>query len=229
MVHGAVLVTHGSDSFLFDTGLGEQIDQQFEIDMPFWLKPFMTYKKSLSAADIIKSNPKYSQPSHVFLSHSHWDHASGLVDFPDASVWVSSQEYDYLKMAQPPSVFPSQVRSHKINWQSYQFNDGAYAGFDTSFDIFDDGTAVIVDLAGHSPGSIGLFVNDKSGIRRFFVGDAVWNLDAIRHLKRKSWVASLILDHNEGATDNTIIKLNSLINQNPELKIIPAHDLRAWY
>jgi len=228
MVHGAILIEHGNESFLFDTGLGKQIDRQFEIDMPFWLKPFMTYQKEKPAAQIIFENNELPYPSRIFLSHSHWDHASGLFDFPDASVWVSSQEYDYLKTAKPPSVFPSQVSSNKINWQSYQLNDGPYAGFEASFDIFDDGTAIIVDLAGHSPGSVGLFVNDKLGIRRFFVGDAVWNVDAIKNLKRKSWAASLLLDHDEDATDYTISKLKALKNKNPDLRIIPAHDLRSW-
>ncbi|MBU2970812.1 MBL fold metallo-hydrolase [Pseudoalteromonas sp. C2R02] len=228
MVHGAVLVKHGSSSFLFDTGLGKQIDKQFHLDMPFWSKPFMTYKKSTPAVDLIKNNPNLPLPNRIFLSHSHWDHASGLVDFPQANVWISSQEFDYLKTAKPPSVFPSQVNSKSIMWHSYQLNDGAYAGFDRSFDIFNDGSAVIVELSGHSPGSVGLFVNDKFGIRRFFIGDVVWNLSALDNLKRKSWAASLLLDHNENTTDNTILKLKALKDKNPDLKIIPAHDLSAW-
>jgi len=228
MVHGAILVQHGSESFLFDTGLGKKIDEQFEVDMPFWLKPFMSYEKDKAAVDIINKNSNLLIPSRIFLSHSHWDHASGLVDFPNAKIWISAQEHDYLQSAKPPSVFPSQVKSHIIQWQSYQLNNGSYAGFSKSYDIFGDGTAVIVDLSGHSAGSVGLFVDDKKGIRRFFVGDAVWNLDAVKNLKRKSWAASLILDHDEQATDNTIAKLHALMNANPELIIIPAHDLSTW-
>lgn len=228
IVHGAVLVKHADDSFLFDTGLGRHIDSQFAEDMPFWLKPLMAYGKVEPVADQLQKAAHLPQPKRIFLSHAHRDHASGIIDFPDLEIWVSSLEYVYLKAGDPPSIFPSQVVSPGIKWKKYVLNEVSYAGFPRSFDIYGDGSAVLVGLSGHTPGSVGLFVNANDGVRRFFVGDAVWNLSAIKKLKRKFWFSSKIVDSDSGATDIVISKLYALMQANPELKIIPAHDLSTW-
>jgi len=229
MVHGAILVTHGEDSFLFDTGLGRHIDSQFAEDMPFWLKPVMAYEKTQAAVDQIEKNTQLSQPTRIFLSHGHWDHVSGVVDFSDAEIWLVKSELDFIKSNGPPAIFPSQVGSSSIKWHQYALNDKPYAGFSKSYDIYADGSAVIVSLSGHSPGSVGLFVNTSDGMRRFFVGDAVWNLKAIQLLRSKFWIPSKIVDHDQAATALAIAKIKALMDANPDLKVIPAHDLSAWH
>ena len=229
MVHGAVLVTHGDDSFLFDTGLGRHIDSQFSKDMPFWLKPLMAYEKEEPVADQLQDSEHLPQAKRIFLSHAHWDHVSGVIDFPDLEIWVPSAEYAYIKSGVPPSIFTSQVGSPDIKWKEYALKDASYAGFPRSYDLYGDGSAVLVGLAGHTPGSVGLFVNAKDGVRRFFVGDAVWNLNAVRELRRKFWLSSLIVDNDRAEADLVVAKLHALMQANPELKIIPAHDLSTWH
>jgi glyoxylase-like metal-dependent hydrolase (beta-lactamase superfamily II) len=73
-----------------------------------------------------------------------------------------------------------------------------------------------------------LFVNSKDSVRRFFIGDTVWNRDAIRKLRTKFWISSLIVDSDQEATNLLVARLEALLRANPELKIIPAHDGRAW-
>jgi len=228
IVHGGVLVKHLDDVFLFDTGLGNQIDEQFESDMPFWLKPLMKYEKGESIAEQLKNNPIFPEPNRIYLSHAHWDHASGIVDFPDLDILVPEKEMSFVKTGKPPSIFPSQVSSNKIKWKEYTFNNENYAGFDKSLDLYGDGTVILVSLAGHSPGSIGMFVNAADGVRRFFIGDAVWNIESVLELKRKFWFSSNIVDNDKNETDKVIAKIHALLQTNPELKIIPAHDLSTW-
>ena len=230
MVHGAILIQHGNDSLLFDTGLGRSINDQFSQDMPFWLKPFMSYKKGVAAADQIQALG-LPPPKRIFLSHAHWDHASGLLDFPEAETWVTAAEHTYLLSENARSaaqVFPSQVDSSAIRWHDYSLGNVAYAGFEKSYDLYGDGTLVLVSLAGHSPGSVGLFVNSQDGQRRFFVGDAVWNVAAIEKLRHKFWLSSWLLDLDRPETGRVIAKMELLMRSNPQLKIIPAHDLKTW-
>ncbi len=228
MIHGAILVTHGSDSFLFDTGLGENVDLQFEQDMPAFLVPFMAYEKGQSVFAQLNENSNLPKPSKIILSHAHWDHASGIMDFPELDVWVRDSERNYMKEEGPPAIFPSQVSSPDIKWRTYSLSSDDYAGFPDSLDIYDDGSAVIVSLSGHSPGSVGLFVNSKEGKRYFFIGDAVWNLDGIKKLKTKFWISSFLVDHDKEKTNEIIAKIHALAAANPELVIVPAHDRRAW-
>ena len=228
MVHGAILVKHGEDCFLFDTGLGKNIDSQFSEDMPFWLKPLMAYEKGEAVVEQLEKNQNLPKPKRIFLSHAHWDHASGVIDFPDLEIWISSLEYPFIKSGTPPAIFPSQVSSPDIKWKEFALNDISYAGFSKSYDIYGDGTAVLVDLYGHSPGSVGLFVNANDGVRRFFVSDAVWNVNSIKKLRTKFWLSSMIVDDDRDKTSLVIAKLYALVEANPELKIIPAHDLSTW-
>jgi glyoxylase-like metal-dependent hydrolase (beta-lactamase superfamily II) len=228
MVHGAVLVQHGKDTFLFDTGLGQQIDAQFAKDMPFWLKPMMAYQKQASVLELLKKNPALPRPKRIFLSHTHWDHASGVVDFPKLEIWVTKEELHYTKTAKESGLFPSQVGPKSIRWRPYQLQAKPYAGFPESYDLYGDGTVVFVRLFGHTPGSVGLFVNAKDGIRRFFVGDAVWNVDSIKKRRGNFWISSRIADHNTKKARRVIAQLHALHKANPTLQIIPAHDLRTW-
>jgi glyoxylase-like metal-dependent hydrolase (beta-lactamase superfamily II) len=227
IVHGAILVEHSDQSFLLDTGLGDNVDQQFAQDMPAWLKPFMAYEKGDSIASQIAADPSLPSPDRIFLSHAHWDHASGIEDFPGVPLWITQSEQDFIAHAEPPAVMPSQFVAD-INWTPFELKQESYAGFEQSYDIFSDGTAVLVSLSGHSPGSLGLFLNSNDGKRRFFVGDAVWRLDGVKKLRGKSFAASSFADHDSDSTKAVIAQLHALLQANPELLIVPAHDLSAW-
>lgn len=228
MVHGAILVGHGKDSLLFDSGLGTMVDEQFEADMPYWLRPFMAYEMGVPVVEQLRDQKELPYPDRIFLSHAHWDHASGIVDFPDLQVWLPEQEYEFTKTGVPPAVFPSQVNSPDTLWQPFTFNTVSYAGFTESLDLFGDGTVVLVSLSGHSPGSVGMFVNADDGVRRFFIGDAAWNVKSVETLRRKFWVSSSFADGDAEKTDRVIAKIHALSKANPELKIISAHDYGSW-
>ncbi|GGC93676.1 MBL fold metallo-hydrolase [Undibacterium terreum] len=223
--HIAVLVRHPQGDFLFDGGLGKNIDAQFK-DMPLWARPFFSYgpvtpaRQQLDAAGLTRI-------PRIFLSHAHWDHASALVDFPEAEVWLSEAEKAYLASPHAVSVFPSQIAPPAIRWHSYAWSDKAVLGFSHSLDIFGDGSAVLLPLPGHTPGSVGLLLTTASGRQYFFIGDSVWKSRAIVEEKPKMWIASALVDEDQPRTMETISSLHRVQQQNPLLLIIPAHDAQV--
>lgn len=222
--HMAVLVRHGDDSFLFDTGLGKHIDEQYK-DMPFWATFFFRYEHPVSPARTQLDQAGYGPISKIILSHSHWDHASGLVDFPEAEVWVTPEELAFLKQAKAPGNFPSEVASPGIHWHNYGFEKRTYEGFAQSLDIYHDGSAVLVPLPGHTPGSVGLFLTTASGKRFFFCGDLVWNASAFANGGApKAPLASRIVDHDRPETLKVVQQVVAIKQAEPGLTIIPAHD-----
>ena len=60
--------------------------------------------------------------------------------------------------------------------------------FSASLDWFGDGSVVFVPLSGHTPGSLGTFINRTPGERLFHVGDAVNTTEAIDKRRGKSIV-----------------------------------------
>lgn len=221
--HVAVLVRHPQGTFLFDTGLGKQVDAQFKADMPFWAKPFFSYgpvnpvRTQLDAAGLPPIN-------RIILSHGHWDHMSGIVDFPEAEVWVSAPEKIFLSTPHAVAVLPSQISSPSIKWVSYDFQPKPYRDFAQSVDLFGDGSAVLVPLPGHTPGAAGLYLTLKSGKQYFFVGDTAWQSDAIKKQRPKMWLAGELADSDRVQTLKMVEALHHLQEQDPHLVIVPAHD-----
>lgn len=223
--HTAVLVKHPAGSFLWDTGLGEGIDSQFKQDMPWWAKPFFSYGPVLPVRRQLEQAGE-PLPQRIILSHAHWDHASALGEFPGAEIWVNAAERDFMASGRG-MVFPSQVAQAGLRWKTYAFTARRYAGFPQSLDLFGDGSAVLVLMGGHTPGSVGLMLTPASGTPYFFVGDAVWKLEAIRDQSPKFFIARRLVDNDALATQGVLVQLQALLWANPRMVVVPAHDARV--
>ncbi|MDH4569518.1 MBL fold metallo-hydrolase [Pseudomonas sp. BN414] len=219
--HVAVLIQHHAATLLFDTGLGRQVDSQFTREMPWWDKPLMQYGAVSPARDQLDRDGV--QVDRIILSHAHWDHASALVDFPEVPVWAPYDEIEFTEIATPPAVLPSQF-AHKVKWHPFTFLPVPFMGFEESLDLFGDRSLVLVPLSGHTPGSVGLFVTLDDGRRFFFTGDTSWRLEGFTGPKEKFWVSRRMVDNDREATRAQLQKVHDLLQQEPGLTVVPAHD-----
>ena len=227
--HSAVLVKHPQRTLLFDTGLGNKADAQFDAGMPFWLKPFMAYDNHQSAQTLLVDETRTAPVQQIILSHLHWDHASGIKDFPDAEVWTTREEYEgAMRPDAPEEIYiPSQYSGQTIHWHFIQFEQRAYENFDRSLDVFHDGSVVLVPLPGHTLGAVGMFVNLRSGKRFFFTGDATWAVEGFQIPAHKFWASALLVDQDQQETARTVLKVRRLMHEYPEMVIVPTHDNKA--
>lgn len=224
----AILVQHGNEVLLFDAGLGAQVEAQYRADMPWWQQPFFRYDAPVRPVVAQLAGRGLPPVSRIILSHSHWDHASGLADFPQAEVWAPAEE---LALVRHPErgvggAWPSQVGLPSLRWRELRFDAVPFEGFARSRDLFGDGAVVLVPMAGHTAGSVGLFVTTGSGRRYFFIGDVVWNAGALREGAPKFWPARMLVDHDEAGTQATIEQVRRVQQAHPDLVVVPAHDGR---
>lgn len=221
----AVLVQHPQATFLFDTGLGQQVDQQFQANGFFHRQMFAYQGVDPAAGQLRRAGWKPEQISMVVPSHMHWDHISGLPDFPGAQVLAQPAERDQAQHGAPPAFIASQFEGVQ-RWQTLQFAAQPYVGFDKSLDLFRDGSVVLVPLGGHTAGQVGLFLNLPSGRRYFFTGDVTWTLEGIAWPADRSWALRQMvhLDHDEPSNQAAIVRLHHIHRQYPNLQIVPAHD-----
>jgi len=222
----AFLVRHGEELLLFDTGMGSQIDAQYRQDMPAWWRPFFKYEAPVRPARQQLDEAGLAPPGLLLLSHSHWDHAGGVPDFPAARIGVAAAE---LPLIQRPSRGPggswaSQLAAPGIRWEALQFQARPHRGYAQSLDLFGDGTVVLVPMPGHTPGSMGLFVKVDSGREFFFIGDVAWTLAALRAGTPKFWAASLLVDGHAQQTLDSLAQVRTLMAAEPALVVVPAHD-----
>lgn len=220
------LIRHGQNVLAFDPGLGSQIDAQYSAEMPMWARPTFAYAKPVDPMAAQLARAGQPAPQEIVLSHSHWDHAAGLEDFPGARVWVSAPELEFIKSQEGGAgrAWMSQVGRPDIRWETLKFADGPIMGFASSLDIFGDGSVVAVPMPGHTPGSVALFVTVASGRRFLLVGDTLWNSGELREGKGKAWPARSLVDGDREATEAAVRQLVQLAHDNPDLTIVPAHD-----
>jgi len=224
----AFLVKHGTDYLLFDTGLGRNIGSQYAQDMPLWWRPFFRYGEAVDpAADQLRRAGITLK--RVVLSHSHWDHASGVVDFADIPIMVSADELARLRAPSsgPGGTWASQVVGPGIQWETIVFDERKFMGYSHSKDIFGDGTVVLVPMPGHTPGSVGMFVTVDSGTRYFLIGDVAWTREALAQGADKFWVAGRLVDADPPGTKQSLVQVQHRMHADPRLRVVPAHDGKA--
>ncbi|MCW7480077.1 MBL fold metallo-hydrolase [Leptospira kanakyensis] len=222
VAHSAFYIQHPKGNFLFDTGLGTKVKEQFQV-FPLYLKLLMDYKPFQTAYKQLESNgiaPTSIQD--VFFSHLHWDHASGLKDFPLAKIHSLPDELNNPKVEL--GYISSQFDGDSVNWSYFQFQNKPYASYAKSIDWFGDGTVVFVPMKGHSEGSIGLFLHTKNGQVYFLTGDIVWRKEGFTSKSHKPRGARWIVDFDTKSLGDEIARVHDLVQNNEELQIIPAHD-----
>jgi glyoxylase-like metal-dependent hydrolase (beta-lactamase superfamily II) len=219
------LVKHPKGDLLIDTGFGRNIDEQFRT-LPFMVRAITFYSLWRPAADQLRDVGYNPQSLHaILLTHSHWDHVSGLPDFPGVPVWVTPQEHEFLQQSGDMNfcrLFTG------IRYEEYRFEGGPYLGFPASHDVYGDGSIVVVPAFGHTPGSVITFVTLPSGTRYAFVGDLVWQLEGISEREERPWITRRRADTDAEANRENLLRMVALKERLPELIIVPAHDMRAF-
>jgi glyoxylase-like metal-dependent hydrolase (beta-lactamase superfamily II) len=233
---GSILVRHPAGDLLIDTGNSSHFNDEIR-DYPFgtWLKlrflagqltPKIPLPELLRQ---VKEDP--AKLRWVILSHAHLDHAGGLMDLPRVPVLLSREE---LQFANDPSVqskgFAIAAHVQKfppLSKPTLRFEPQPYESFDESADLYKDGSVVVVPLRGHTPGSVGIFVNLSPNRRFFYVGDAVDDERGFQERVGKSLVLR-DSDNDEALANQIVARLNDLHEKLPELAIIPAHGRSAY-
>lgn len=228
--HVAVLVKHPQGNFIFDTGLGENFRQQLKSDFSWIHRQLLktSYKPTQSLKSQLTQYGQIDSFQFIIPSHLHFDHLSGIADFPHLPVWIHKKEQQHIKDKKSSKLFFNQpLLQDSIQWKPFTFTPTPYEVFDQSYDIFKDGSVVLVPLAGHTHGSIGMFVNFSATKRFFFTGDLTWVKEGITELSEKQQVVKKMVDTDQEKIRNNIVKVYQLIQQKPNIQLIPAHDFNA--
>jgi glyoxylase-like metal-dependent hydrolase (beta-lactamase superfamily II) len=236
MTAGSILVKHPAGDLLIDTGNSTHFDDEVA-NYPFALRLKLRNLAGQLTPEValpellrlVSAEP--TKLRWVILSHAHLDHAGGLMDLPRVPVLLTAEElrfaYDPRVQAKGYVVPAHTSRFPPLDAPTLKFEPRPYETFDESADLYGDGSVVVVPLRGHTPGSVGIFVNLDPRRRLFYVGDAV---DEERGFEERVGKSLLLRDSdNDPRLANEIVaKLNQLHKLAPELAIIPAHGRSAY-
>jgi glyoxylase-like metal-dependent hydrolase (beta-lactamase superfamily II) len=221
-VSNAVLVRHPQGDVLIDTGLGRTIESQLQA-MPSLFRLATDLEQSQPAAD--RLNAAGYDPKHlrfILLTHAHWDHVSGVPDFPGVPVLVTAAEHRFIYDGGFPNAPARSIDPRRF--QEYGFDGTAYLGFDESHDLYGDGSIVIVPAPGHTPGSVVVFVALPGGSRYAFVGDLVWQVKGLTQREERPWLEARVLGEDPAAVQLSMRRLSAIAARYPQITIVAAHD-----
>lgn len=227
--HGAILVEHPEGTLLYDTGLGTQVDEQFAVNSWLARQLFAYTEPSPVLTQMQQHEYPVEQLDAIIPSHLHWDHASGLVDFPGTPVLVQKEELEAARAGEKPGFLQSQISSDTLDWQYIELRDEPFLNFDRSLDLYGDGTVVLVDLSGHTSGQVGLYLKISDTEQYLFIGDTTWVLEGVMNNQPRPGLIKLVanVDGNEEQARRRVSQVYRLRENHPELTIVPAHDERV--
>jgi len=225
-VSNAVLVEHPRGDVLIDAGFGRLIRAQLRA-MPLFFRLLTDLEQSQPAADqLMATGYDFKRLRFILLTHAHWDHVSGVPDFPSVPVLVTAADHRFIYASGFPNA-PARTIDPK-RYQDYGFDGGRYLGFEQSHDLYGDGSIVIVPAPGHTPGSVVVFVTLPSGARYAFVGDLVWQLEGLAEREQRPWLEARVLGEDPSAVQDSMRRLNAIVTRYPQMKIVASHDPRGY-
>lgn len=163
-------------------------------------------------------------------THAHSDHVGGLMDLPDLPVRMHPEELALLERVRDGgasfNVIPAQARRIVPEAEPVTLDESPYQVFSRRADLLGDGSVVLVPLSGHTPGSVGVFV-ELEGVRLLYAGDAINTRAQLDRLRGKGPLLRRT-DADREAADGQVAVLAALHEADPDLRILPAHERRAW-
>lgn len=143
------LIRHPKGDLLWDAGVPAAIHDAGEAGVtsgPFGVTLPATIESQLGDIGLAVEDVDY-----VSLSHSHFDHIGDAGRFAGATLIVDKDERAYM--------FRDEARADEQTFPLYSaLEDAETIAFDGDYDVFGDGTVIILDMPGHTPGHKSLLV-----------------------------------------------------------------------
>jgi glyoxylase-like metal-dependent hydrolase (beta-lactamase superfamily II) len=225
----AYLIHHPSGPFLVDTGLHPSVSAQPAANLGRIygslshpeLAPGDDLPAQLRARDI---DPRTIRT--IVMTHLHFDHTSGMSEFPGATFLVAEDEWQAatterrpIMQGYRPAHFDYAFDYRTISYDSELVR--SYATFGRTFDLFGDGSVRLASTPGHTAGhqSVICRLRDRDLV---IAGDAIYTYAQLegapeppRPFDRHTWRRSLG-------------ELRHFHAQYPQAVILPGHDGEHW-
>jgi N-acyl homoserine lactone hydrolase len=150
LTYSCYLIRHGDDYMVWDTG------------NPVGTTPTAPKTSLVDLLAQLKVTP--AQIKYVAISHYHGDHVGQVSSFPQATLLIGKGDWDVLTSPKPVGANPAPF----ANWIS---GGGKVEPLPGDRDVFGDGTVVVLNMPGHTPGHHSLLVRLKDMGNVLITGD----------------------------------------------------------
>jgi N-acyl homoserine lactone hydrolase len=207
--HASVAVKPRSNLGVFATVIYRDIDMRPE---------------QSAAAQLRERGIEPSSVRTVVMTHLHPDHASAIVDFPEATFLVSKPEWEAAAAGGRRDGYVKRQFDHGFDYRLVDFDSDAansFAGFGRAFDVFGDGSVRVVFTPGHTTGHMSVVLQTESG-EVLVAGDAIF----MHRTLDDDHLPHMLAD--EHLFRRSLREIRLYRKETPDAVIIPGHDWEAW-
>ncbi|RDI53410.1 glyoxylase-like metal-dependent hydrolase (beta-lactamase superfamily II) [Nocardia mexicana] len=215
------VVEHPEATFLVDPGVCADVERRAIAQLPAVLRAAVRPPEAtLATVEALRAAPELPSPDFALPTHAHWDHVCGLLDMPGLPVHLHRTERQWVTAGPIAPVGGVRDSLRDRPTVEYELDGPPVLTFTRSHDLFGDGTVVLVDLAGHTPGSVGLLLHTRQGWV-LLAGDAAWHHRQIDAVRQKASYPGNFADADREATFRTLHRLHLARHT---VRIVPTHD-----
>jgi glyoxylase-like metal-dependent hydrolase (beta-lactamase superfamily II) len=218
------VVAHPEATFIVDPAVCLDVEHRAIAQLPAVLRAAVRPPAdTIPTITALTGLPETPRLDFALPTHAHWDHVSGLLDMPDLPVHLHRVEKEWIGSGPvaPVGGVRDSLRDRPVI--EYELDGPPVLTFTRSRDLFGDNSVVLVDLAGHTPGSIGVLVHTQRGWV-LIAGDAAWHHLQIEKVRQKSSYPGVLVDEDRDQTFRTLQRLHLARHT---VRIIPTHDHQA--
>lgn len=215
------VVQHPEATFLVDPGYCIDADHRAIAQLPRLLRMAVRPPSdTIPTITALAAEPALASVHFALPTHAHWDHVCGLLDMPGLPVYLHSAEHHWISRGAVAPVGGVRDSLKDRPLVEYDLDGPPILTFTRSHDLFGDGSVVLVDLAGHTPGSIGILAHTRRGWI-LLAGDAAWHSLQIEEIRQKSAFPGSFADNDRDLTFKTLHRLHLARHR---ARVIPTHD-----
>jgi N-acyl homoserine lactone hydrolase len=164
----------------------------------------------------------------VVMTHLHTDHASGLVEFPQATFVVDRREWIAASEGSRPAFrgYHRPHFDHAFDWRAIDYEADlveSLSPFGQTVDLFGDGSVRLVATPGHTLGHQSVIVRLK-GRDALLTGDAAY----LRRTIDEDEGVDPLLVHDEHQYRRSLKEIKRFVEREPEALVITGHDPDTW-
>jgi glyoxylase-like metal-dependent hydrolase (beta-lactamase superfamily II) len=185
--------------------LGRAAATMFDIEMrPEWAAPAQLRERGIDPAGV----------RTIVMTHLHYDHSSGLSQFPGATVVVDERELEVARRGRLLEGYRRELLPDTVSWRVVAHEEDAV-------DVLGDGSIVLLSTPGHTAGhrSVVLRVGDGELL---LTGDAAY---ATRTLDER---LTPVLTWRDEPSRRSLDRLIAWRDAHPGAPVVCGHDPEGW-
>lgn len=225
----AFLVEHpGAGPVLIDTGLHPSVSIDPKQNFGRLGAAFNGFRVDHDQAVAVQLRRLGIEPGDVpvvVMTHLHWDHASAVSEFPNATFVVDRREWEAATAPRGPlRGYVIGQFDYPFDWQAVDYEDSSIGSFETfgaSIDLFGDGSVRLLSTPGHTHGH-------QSVLLRLEGREALVCADAAYTLRTINEELAPLLTADEHRFWRSLKEIRRFAERTPGLVVIPGHDPDTW-